>query len=105
MSHSISDFFLPENHSRPYRSACRNCCRRKNCPYACDRVSEEFLPRTVSQGEDAAQWLTVEARRLFEEISCADNICQLLRADRAVEFALAHMLQAEMALFEKSSVL
>lgn len=82
---------FPDNLSR---SACRFCGRRKECPYA--RNQSQSLRCVTTAGKGNARLLSMEAGRLLEKISCADQIRCLLRADDALERTLSKLLYAEL---------
>lgn len=103
MNRSIPDGFISEFFSRSSRSACHSCCRRRDCPYSCDRILEGSLHDAASQGEAAAQLLTAEASRLLTEIANADSVSRLLHADEHVERTLSSLFHGEIAVLERLS--
>lgn len=94
MSRSTLELFQPEDRRAFPRSACRNCRRRKECPYSCDFAYERSLHCGALLGETAARFLTAEAQRLRAGLS---------RADGAAEHAVSDVLSAELRLLENLS--
>lgn len=74
-------------------SLCRRCRRRNDCPYVRGRTLDGAVRRRSAQ----ARLLDAEADRLLEAISRADSIDALLRADEALERALARVLCEDLA--------
>ena len=93
---NAADVLPPEPRRILTQSACRFCDRRKECPYSCDRSLDRALRRAASQRETVARLLSAEAERLLQEISRADQIRCLLRADEALEHTLSELLYAEL---------
>lgn len=105
MSLFISDYLTPR-HSSGFGlncSACQHCCRRKDCPYSCDRVFEKALRYAADQGNTTAQLLKEETKRFLKSMSGADDVACLLRADEALENTLTDVLHAEICLIKRIS--
>ena len=100
MSRSTLELFQPEDRRAFPRSACRNCRRRKECPYSCDFAYERSLHRGFLVGEAAARFLTAEAQRLR---AGADSAADLLCAGSAAEHAVSDVLSAELRLLKNLS--
>ena len=105
MSRSVSDTWMPGAHSRPPRSACHSCCRRRECPYSHARIPDGTLWQAVSQGKAAARLLTVEADRLHETFSGAGSPSCLLHANESLEHTLTCLLRTELEIIERLSTL
>lgn len=103
MSRSTLELFQPEDRRAFPRSACRNCRRRKECPYSCDFAYERSLHCGALLGETAARFLTAEAQRLRAGVSRADSAADLLCAGSAAEHAVSDVLSAELRLLENLS--
>lgn len=96
MSCFISELLLPEDSGGLLWIDCQRCRRREECPFARDQA----LRRAARQRSKTARFLTTEADRLLETISCAEDARCLLNADEALERALSHALHVEMALLD-----